>query len=59
MVIELSFQNRAKKKRSVQILIEYTSIEEMMKKCPKLLLTLIEAEKAESEHLVKIEKLDI
>ena len=59
MVIELSFQNRAKKKRSVQILIEYTSIEEMIKKNPKLLPTLIEGEKTKSEHLVKIEKLDI
>ena len=59
MVIELSFQNKIKKERRVQILIEYTSIEEMMKKSPKLLPTLIEGEKIKSEHLVKIEKLDI
>ena len=59
MVIELVFQNRVNKKRRVQILMEYTSIEEMMEKSPKLLRTLIEGEKIGSEHLVKIEKLDI
>ena len=59
MVIELSFQNGAKKNRRVQILIEYISIEEMMEKSPKLLRSLVEGEKVESEHLVKIEKLDI
>ena len=59
MIIELSFQNGAKKERKVQILIEYISIEEMMEKSPKLLKVIIEGEKIKSEHLVKIEKLDI
>ena len=59
MVIELSFQNIRKTRRRVQILMEYTSIEEMTKKNPKLLASLIEKEKEGSEHLVKIEKLNI
>lgn len=58
MVIELSFQNRKKMRRRVQILIEYTSIEEMFKKNPKLLISLIEKEKIGSEYLEKIENLD-
>lgn len=58
MVIELSFKNSKKMRRRVQILIEYTSIEEMLRESPKLLRVLIESEKAESEYLEKIEKLD-
>lgn len=59
MVIELSFQNRKKTRRRVQILIEYISIEDMLRKNPKLLISLIEKEKIGSEYLEKIENLDI
>lgn len=59
MVIELSFKNKRKTKRRIQILIEYTSIEEMIRKNPKFLLSLIENEKVGSEHLEKIEDLNI
>lgn len=58
MVIELSFKNSRKMRRKVQILMEYTSIEEMLRESPKLLRVLIESERVGSEHLEKIEKLD-
>lgn len=59
MVIELSYKNSREMRRKVQILVEYTSIEEMLKESPKLLRVLIENEKIGSEYLEKIEKLDI
>ena len=59
MVIELSFQNSSKKRRRVQILMEYTSIEEMMREKPRLLAALIEHEKMRTECLEQIKKLDI
>ena len=59
MVIELSFQNREKMRRRVQMLIDYTSIEEVIKENPNLLTSIIESEKEESEHLEKIEEIDI
>lgn len=58
MVIELSFQNSKKMRRRVQILIEYTSIEELVRKNPRLLLSLIEDEKIGSECLEQIKALD-
>lgn len=58
MVIELSFQNNRKMRRRVQILIEYTSIEELLRENPKLLISLIEKEKTGSEYLEKIKALD-
>jgi hypothetical protein len=58
MVIELSFQNSKKMRRKVQMLIEYISIEEMIKENPELLISIIESEKEESEYLEKIEEID-
>ena len=58
MVIELSFKNRKKMRRRVKMLIEYMSIEEMLKKNPKLLISLIENEKIGSEYLEEIKNLD-
>ena len=58
MVIELSFKNSKEIRRRVQILMEYESIEEMIKKNPKLLMSLIKQEKMESEHLEGIKNLD-
>nr|DAH91330.1 MAG TPA: hypothetical protein [Microviridae sp.] len=58
MVIELSFRNSRKMRRKVQILIEYISIEEMLRENPKLLISLIESEREESEYLEKIKNLD-
>ena len=58
MVIELSFKNSKKMRRRVQILVEYISIEEMIKENPKLLTSLIERERIGSEYLEKIENLD-
>ena len=59
MVIELSFQNRNKKRRRVQILMEYTSIEEMLIVNPRLLPALIEHEKMKTECLEQIKKIDL
>jgi hypothetical protein len=58
MVIELSFQNSKKVRRRVQMLIDYISIEEMIKENPELLISIIEDEKEESEYLEKIEEID-
>lgn len=58
MVIELSFQNSRKMRRRVQILIEYISIEELLRENPKLLISLIEKEKIGSEYLEKVKALD-
>ena len=58
MVIELSFKNNKKIRRRVQILIEYTSIENMLKENPKLLISLIEQERIGTEYLEKIKNLD-
>ena len=57
MVIELSFKNSKKMRRRVQILVEYISIEEMLRKNPNLLISLIEEEKVGLEYLEKIENL--
>ena len=59
MVIELSFKNNKKIRRRVQLLIEYTSIEEMLIKNPKLLISLIKQEKLGSEYLEEIKDLNI
>ena len=58
MVIELSFKNSKKIRRRVQILIEYTSIEEMIRESPKFLMSLIKQEKIGSEYLEEIKNLD-
>ena len=58
MVIELSFQNSKKMRRKVQIMVNYTSIEEMIRENHKLLILLIERERVGSEYLEKIEDLD-
>lgn len=58
MVIELSFQNSKKMRRRVQIMVNYISIEEMIRENHKLLISLIERERVGSEYLEKIEDLD-
>lgn len=45
-------------RRKVQILVNYISIEEMIREDPKLLISLIERERIGSEYLEKIEDLD-
>ena len=45
MVIELSFQNSKKMRRRVQVVVDYVSIEEMIRENHKFLISLIEREK--------------
>ena len=58
MVIELSFQNSKKMRRRVQVMVNYISIEEMIRENPKLLVSLIERERVGSEYLEEIKDLD-
>ena len=59
MVIELSYQNGRKMRRKVQVLVDYISIEELIRENPKLLISIIERERIGSEYLEKIEDLDV
>lgn len=59
MVIELSFRNSRKMRRKVQILVEYISIEEMLRKNPNLLMSLIKEKRIGSEYLEQIKDVDI
>ena len=58
MVIELSFQNSKKMRRRVQIMVDYISIEEMIRENHKLLISLIERERVGTEYLEVIKNLD-
>lgn len=59
MVIELRFRNSKNRRRKVQIWIGYKSIEEIVRKNPKLLKLIIDTERRGSEYLEKVKELDI
>lgn len=58
MVIELSFQNRRKMRRRVNVVVGFISIEEMIREDPELLTSIIEDAREGSEYLETIKVLN-